>query len=316
MKKSDSFFLKEKRRGRKKLILAAATAAAFFAVMMLVLIPHPRHRNDLQQNTQIRLSNETEVVQTIRDGLTDRKDTVRITFSAKGQYHDRMTSLADSLFQKALEPTDDPKQGDYLRFQYGGYHVRYSNPQNKSGGYDYSIRIMPVYYTNLAEEGEVDQVVQTFSNQITSADGFTEGEKIRAAHDFLTKRCEYDWRNRQLTHRHTKSTAYGALVKGEASCQGYSVAMYRLLMEIGIRCRIVTGNATSPKTGNTEYHAWNLVLCDGAWYNLDASWDDETESDEYFLKSDQSFSSHVRDKQYDTKEFRKAYPVSESDWNG
>lgn len=299
---------------KRKKIAAAVITAAVLVVIGMVFAGVIRRRDRETDELPIALSNEDAVVETVREGLVARRDQVIVTFSAQGQYHDQVSALADQLFAKALEPTGDPKEGDYLKFQYAGYRVKYMNPPNDAGGYDYTIRIIPQYYTNAEQEEIVDETVQAFLADAGFTSNTAEYEKIKAAHDYLVANCEYDWRNKALSNRHTKSTAYGALVKGEASCQGYSVAMYRLLMESGIGCRIVTGDATSPETGDTEYHAWNLVELDGKWYNIDASWDDETESLAYFLKSDASFSDHVREEGYDTPEFRAAYPVSEEDY--
>lgn len=295
--------------------IAAVIAALVCVGLIIFLINDMRGRNADETELPIILSNEEEVVGIVREGLVARRDQVIVTFSALGQYHDQVSILADQLFEKALEPTGDPKEGDYLKFQYAGYQVKYSNPANDAGGYDYTIRIIPNYYTNSMQEEVVDKTVQTFLADAAFTADTTDYEKIKTVHDYIAANCEYDWRNKALSYRHTKATAYGALVNGEATCQGYSVAMYRLLMESGIGCRIVTGDATSPETGDTEYHAWNLVELDGRWYNVDISWDDETESEDYFLKSDASFSDHVREEEYKTDEFRAAYPVSEEDYD-
>lgn len=299
---------------RKRIILVAsilAALAAFFAVFG-VRQYHRRHYDYI--DLPIVLSNEEEVVKTIRDGMTAREKQVNIEFTAKGDYSEYIVSLADSLVDKALGVTDDPKQGDYLRFQYGGFRVNYGKSLNSEGKYNYTIYILPTYYTTLAKEESVDEAVSAFLSENGFSKKTTDEEKIKAAHDYLAAGCEYDWRNSLLIHRHNKSTAYGALVSGEASCQGYSVAMYRLLMEAGVKCRVITGYATSPETGEREYHAWNLVCIDGKWYNVDVSWDDETDSSDYFLKSDASFSTHERDAEYDSEEFRNSHPSADEDW--
>lgn len=299
---------------KKRTILIAsilAALAAFFSVLGV----RQYHRSHYKYIAlPIVLSNEEEVVKTIRDGMTAHEKQINIEFTAKGDYSDYIVSLADSLVDKALEVTDDPKQGDYIRFQYGGFRVNYGKALNAEGKYDYTVHILPTYYTSLAKEESVDEVVNNFLTENEFSRATPDEEKIKAAHDFIAARCEYDWRNSLLIHRHNKSTAYGALVSGEASCQGYSVAMYRLLMEAGIKCRVITGYATSPATGEREYHAWNLVCLDGKWYNVDVSWDDETDSLDYYLKSDASFSTHERDAEYDSGNFRSAYPSASGDW--
>ena len=52
-----------------------------------------------------------------------------------------------------------------------------------------------------------------------------------------------------------------------AVCQGYAGLLYRLCLEMGISCRMITG------TGNGGAHAWNIVALDGKYYNADSTWD-------------------------------------------
>lgn len=66
-------------------------------------------------------------------------------------------------------------------------------------------------------------------------------------------------------------TSYGALVKGEAVCEGYSRAMQLLCKRLGIPCTLVTGVADG------EGHMWNVINPGDGWYNLDLTWDDGSE---------------------------------------
>ena len=95
-----------------------------------------------------------------------------------------------------------------------------------------------------------------------------------ALHDQLVRRCAY---SEQFTQPE-KSTAYGAIVEGSASCEGYARAMQLLLDVQGIDCYIVTGEASN-LTGFTGGHAWNKARIGGAWYHLDATWDDPVTED-------------------------------------
>lgn len=63
-------------------------------------------------------------------------------------------------------------------------------------------------------------------------------------------------------------TAYGALVKGSAVCEGYAHAMCMLLNRVGIECYYANGY------GENAPHMWNTVKIDGNWYHLDSTWDD------------------------------------------
>lgn len=68
-------------------------------------------------------------------------------------------------------------------------------------------------------------------------------------------------------------TAVGALVEGQAVCEGYAQALTLLCRMAGIPCGIITGTATN-SSGSTERHAWNIVHLDG-YTLIDATWNDQ-----------------------------------------
>ena len=73
-------------------------------------------------------------------------------------------------------------------------------------------------------------------------------------------------------------TAYGALIDRTCVCQGYAALLYRLLLELGVDNRVLTG------TGNGGGHAWNIVELDDVYYNVDPTWDAGRTEYDYFLK--------------------------------
>jgi hypothetical protein len=105
-------------------------------------------------------------------------------------------------------------------------------------------------------------------------DGGGEFECELALHDQLARLCAYS----EQFELPQKSTAYGALVEGSASCEGYARAMQLLMDMQGIPCYIVTGEASN-LAGLTGGHAWNKVRVGGDWYHLDATWDDPVAED-------------------------------------
>lgn len=88
-------------------------------------------------------------------------------------------------------------------------------------------------------------------------------EKIVAIHDAIVLKSEF---SRSGTH---SNSAYGALVKGYAQCEGYAFAMAYLCSSAGIENYVVTG-----QNADGDSHAWNKILADGSWYNADCAWDD------------------------------------------
>ena len=80
-------------------------------------------------------------------------------------------------------------------------------------------------------------------------------------HDYLANKVTYV----AAANAHN---AYGALVEGQAVCEGYSRAFQHLLLQVGIPCYVVLG------TGKGQPHMWNLVKINGEYYHVDLTWDD------------------------------------------
>ena len=63
---------------------------------------------------------------------------------------------------------------------------------------------------------------------------------------------------------------YGALILGEARCEGYAKAAKMILDRMGFHSLIAVGDALNGT--QTERHAWNIVECDHNYYHFDFTW--------------------------------------------
>lgn len=102
-------------------------------------------------------------------------------------------------------------------------------------------------------------------------------------HDYIYDICEYDdvsaeieYGHKDFATAHNASNAYGVLVDNWAICQGYAEAYSYLLSLVGI-------NST---TISSQDHIWNAVELDGDWYNVDLTWNDTTQTYDYFNITD------------------------------
>lgn len=93
----------------------------------------------------------------------------------------------------------------------------------------------------------------------------TDYEKELVIHDYIVSNCEYGYTDYSKEYAYR---AYGALVQNKAVCNGYAEAMALLLSCVGVDNDIMTGWAGG------ELHAWNRVLIEDEWYQVDATWDD------------------------------------------
>lgn len=261
----------------------------------------------------ISLGNETQMADAIRTAMLHRSYRVRISFTARTPAQEEVEAIVDRLVELALAESSDPCGGDYLRYQYGGYNL--AHLMEKEGGrWRYDISIRPVYYTTLKQEQAVDLQVAEAIKEMDLPEQASDIEKIRRVSDFIERRTEYDDVHfRHPGSRHIQSTAYGALIGRTALCQGYAVLAYRLLKELGVDNRIVTGTALV--SGEKVRHAWNIVRLNGRYYNLDITLDDVTGSRRYFLRSDAAFAAdHSLDPDFSDRAFREDYPMAKEDY--
>lgn len=267
--------------------------------------------------TGIELSNREQTIAAIRSGLKHHAQTITIRFTAHTDSMDELDEIVDGLVEEALQETDDPAEGDYIRYQYGGYETRYGY-ETETGLFGkqtlhYTVRIIPDYYTYLSQEEEVTAEVGRILESFAFDETTTEYEKVRTIYDYVYEMVSYDQTHRRRPHYHLNTTAYSALFKHAAVCQGYCVLMYRLLREAGVSARIISG--TGYLDDWEEYHSWNIVEIDGEYYNLDVTWDKTLKTTDYYLKCDEHFGEHKRDAEYMTEEFCQKYPMAKEDYS-
>lgn len=145
-----------------------------------------------------------------------------------------------------------------------------------------------------AQRAKLDEVCQKVMKTVEGIDD--PWKKELKIHDYIVENCRYTLVEDDLTY----SSAYGALVNGEAACEGYSKAAKLLLDAAGIENGVVSGTVADPE-GNPGSHMWNVVRIGEDFYHLDCTWDDPvSDSGEqiklyaYFNLSDEEMSkTHV-----------------------
>lgn len=95
------------------------------------------------------------------------------------------------------------------------------------------------------------------------------------AHNYIIDRCKYDDDVKDSDDDYLAFTPYGAIVNGNAVCEGYAKAFSYLLSQLGIESKGIVGK------GSQELHMWNAVKIEGNWYYTDISWDDGKEYSRY-----------------------------------
>ena len=153
-----------------------------------------------------------------------------------------------------------------------------------------------VTFTNIsdlpAKQDQLEEKVQS----ILKGAGNNDFEKVWAFHDYLTNNCQYDEPAAATPANYPLSyESYGALIYGNATCEGYSKAFKLLCDRAGIPCVIIGGNAGG------EAHMWNYVKLDGAWYMVDSTFDDPIGGEpryDYFLKGKNSTAEYKNENSF------------------
>ena len=243
----------------------------------------------------------------LREAMKDRKSEATVGL-IQDVDQESLKKLIGGTLAKAVRHTGVPDEGDYINFQYSRYDGS-AKTERVKGKTGVVLKYKLAYYDSAKQEKEVDAKVDEVIRSL-ELDDKSDYEKLVAIHDWLCDNVEYDSDGGSDIRR----TAYDAIVNGKAVCQGYSNALYRLLLEAGIDNRIIFGKGVEDN-GITMAHTWNIVDLYGKYYYVDATWDDSTGSSDYFLQPAGDFTdSHVPGDEYGNDFFTKKYPVSEEEF--
>lgn len=182
--------------------------------------------------------------------------TIRLTAGSDSSMED-WSKLCMQIFSSAIAHTGVSTQGDYIRYEYGGYDASGSVVSSADQVY-YEFIYSLYHYTNAEQEAELTPVVNGILGKLALA-GKSDVEKVQAIYGYLCDNVSYGGSS------DLKFTAYSALINHQAVCQGIATAFYRLCLESGIDTRVVTSTAMG--------HAWNIAKVDGAYYAADVTWD-------------------------------------------
>ncbi len=179
------------------------------------------------------------------------------------------------IISDAVTENGNPIGGDYLKKNCGSMcYTSYTGIDSTT------VKMKVNYYTTAEQEAELSEKVADIIASLDFGSG-SDYEKTKAIYDYIKNNVEYaDSFDDELIF-----TAYGASVNGVAVCQGYSVLLYRMLMEAGVNCRILPGTAAGGS------HLWNMAEIDGIYYLMDVTFDSTVgmEKNLFFLRGTEDF---------------------------
>ena len=146
------------------------------------------------------------------------------------------------------------------------------------------------------EEGK-KKVEEYVNNVIASCpDNAGDFDRIKYVYDYLIRNNEY------VLDSDNNQNILSVVENGKTVCQGYTKAMQLILNRMGIFCTLVNGKACGrngvpdaeelKNSENAEWggHVWNIVKCNGMYYNVDVTWGDAAIT---LMNTDGSMSSGI-----------------------
>jgi hypothetical protein len=163
---------------------------------------------------------------------------------------------------------------------------------------------------DLKSSEKIDAAINKFNNSVNeivnnAKKSTDEVEQIKSVNKQIIDKVTYTF-DGTLVHN-----PYGALVNGQAVCEGYAKAFKVVMDKLGIECLLVQGYADSAGDGNYQAHMWNYVKLDDRWYAIDSTWNDgeNLPEDGYLLLGSLSFNEdHAADGVISAVQYEFTYP--------
>ena len=257
-----------------------------------------------------------EIVATITEAMIARAPQVVVYYKTKEYSNELANTWYNTWLNAALEESDHPYGGDYLRWSFKkagmGISGKYSK---KEKTYYLAIAFSFEYYTDADQEEELQEAVEDVLEELQIDQLDEDYLKVKAIYDYICDNVSYDYDQLYNEEYTLKYTAYAALINKTAVCQGYATLLYAMLEQAGIDTRVIAGLGNG--SGDSwENHAWNIVELEDQYYLCDATWDHnravyDVEYD-YFLKGNDDFVKHVASQEYQTEAFQEVYPIPDT----
>ena len=266
----------------------------------------------------------------LRDEMVNRTEAVKITIPlpddlSEAEVNALVTDQYNQIMAHVFDHTGNGNEGDYLERHFDYISWNGATSYTSEGAFALHT-FLPEYYTDANEEGALTDKLAEIYDSLDLDGKSSDYEKFDAIYDWIVKHVVYDYTNLNNESYKLKYTAYAAAVNGTSVCQGYANLLYRMLLDAGVDCRIITGGAASGIY--LEPHAWNIVRLGDYYYYVDATWDSgavyeyPTTGTEfpmfYRLRGDNTGSKfdddHFPADDFKTAEFLDAYPLSDKDY--
>ncbi len=102
-----------------------------FEAVAVEYFSEPLYHYDVRTDLSVYFTNADEVIAAIRKCLQRHDWHIIVSFNSHGDNMDDIEDIIRELMDYAVAETDNPTEGDYIRYQYGGYDLNYTQKIDK-----------------------------------------------------------------------------------------------------------------------------------------------------------------------------------------
>lgn len=207
-------------------------------------------------------------------------DLLNILYSVINQGWKEFTFYCPSEYEECISDISKLSKDDFILTHINNYVHPYNSFETLKTSITESGEIT-VYVKYLYTEEKINEINKYVDARISelyqeNADSY---ENLKKIHDYIVNNTKYDVeRNDTGNSKYESFSAYGPVVEGFATCNGYADLMAIFLEKLGFEnYKIATTDEEISYESNG--HIWNAVNIDGEWLHLDLTWDDPVSSD-------------------------------------
>ncbi|MBE6574228.1 MAG: hypothetical protein E7652_07530 [Ruminococcaceae bacterium] len=246
---------------KKKIIRYSLYLLFFIILVTAVSICVIKIKHKLIDNEIASAKPDTQVYSIYYNSLTYREQLLYNAVTYAASEHHEMSSVIDSEY--SMEEFQDilscirADRPDLFYIDYDALVLHKRTHQTK------------VEMKYIADGKKMREMCREYEKVVEKAleginDSMSDFEKELVLCHYVTDKCTYS----AVSADELENTAYGALVLGRASCDGYAFAVKDLLNKAFIESFVIYGKAKDNE------HVWNMVNIDGEYYHLDVTWND------------------------------------------
>lgn len=177
------------------------------------------------------------------------------TLQVNGRLPKPMDELLDEVF--ALCHLQQPFYTQHCASR----NMRYKSVSKSRMKIDFTLRYR---MTREEEKWVLDEIRRVLARIIK--ENMSPLEKVIAVHDYIIRAYDYE-----METDGSPFTVYTFMHEKQGVCMAYALLFEKMMEQLGIPCYYVVGKADGERDLG---HAWNMVELDGAWYHIDATWND------------------------------------------